>query len=234
MKFRNELKYRLNFIDYTLIKARLEAVCEKDKNVTSDGFYSVRSLYFDDYYNSAYNEKMIGVMNRQKFRIRIYNHSDQSIQLERKIKANQYIHKQTSKLTRDAVYDILQGRYEFLLHSNDNLQRLFYHECMTNILRPRVVVDYEREPYVSEVGNLRITFDQNIRAGEMGFDLFDRDMPMVGALDPGLVILEVKYTDILPKMIRRILPAKASEYGAVSKFVLCCDLTMHKRYFYSE
>jgi len=234
MKFRHELKYRLNFQDYILIKARLEAICEKDKNVTPEGFYTVRSLYFDDYLNTAYNEKMMGVMDRHKFRIRIYNHSDQSIQLERKLKSNQYIHKQTSPLTRDEVYDILQGRYEFLLHSPDNLQRLFYHECMTNLLRPRVVVDYEREPYVSEVGELRITFDRNIRAGEMGFDIFDPDMPMIEALSPGLVIMEVKYTDILPGMVRKILPAKASEYGAVSKYILCCDLTMHKRYFYTE
>jgi hypothetical protein len=233
MKFRNELKYRLNFQDYTLIKSRLEAICKKDTNVTPAGFYTVRSLYFDDYQNTAYNEKLMGVTNRQKFRIRIYNHSDQSIQLERKIKSNQYIHKQSSPLLRDQVYDILQGRYEFLLNSKDNLLGVFYYELITNLLRPRVVVEYEREPFIADVGQLRITFDRNIRAGEMGFDIFDPKMPMIEALDPGLVILEVKYTDILPAMIRRILPSKASEFGAISKYILCCDLTMHKRNFYS-
>ncbi len=234
MKFRNELKFRLNFLDYTLLKSRLDAVCEKDRNITSEGFYTVRSLYFDDYINSAYNEKMTGVISRQKFRIRIYNYSDQFIHLERKIKSNQYIYKQTSQLTRNQVYDILDGQYEFLLQSNDNLQKLFYYECVANLLRPRVVVDYEREPYISEVGQLRITFDRNIRAGEMGFDIFDPDMPMIEALSPGLVVMEVKYVDVLSNMIRRLLPAKASEYSAISKYILCCDLTMHKRYSYSE
>ena len=234
MKFRNELKYRLNYQDYQILKFRLEALLEKDVNISPGGFYTVRSLYFDDYQNTAYSEKLMGVKNRQKFRIRIYNHSDSSIQLERKIKSGRYIHKQTSQLARDEVYDILQGRFEFLLQSTDNLQQLFYHECVSNLLRPRVVVDYEREPYVLEAGQLRITFDKNIRAGEMGFDIFDADMPMIEALDTGLVIMVVKYTEFLPGMIRRILPSKASEYSAISKYILCCDLTMHKRNFYSE
>lgn len=233
MKFRNELKYRLNFQDYTLIKARLDATYKKDINITSAGFYNVRSLYFDDYLNTAYNEKLMGVMNRQKFRIRIYNHSDLSIHLERKIKSNQYIHKQSSQLSKDEVYDILQGCYEFLLRSNDNLRKLFYHELTGNLLRPRVVVDYEREPYIADVSQLRITFDKNIRAGQMGFDIFDREMPMIEALNPGMVIMEVKYSDILPVMIRKLLPVKASEHSAISKFILCCDLTMHKRNYYS-
>lgn len=233
MKFRNEIKYRLNFHDYTILKARLEAICKKDNNITEAGFYTVRSLYFDDYLNAAYNEKLMGVSSRQKFRIRIYNHSDQSIKLERKIKSNQYIHKQSSQLSRNQLYDILQGRYQFLINSQDNLQKLFYYELISKLLRPRVVVDYEREPYIADVGDLRVTFDRNIRAGQMGFDIFDKEMPMVDALGPGLVILEVKYTDILPEMIRKILPTKASEYSATSKYVLSCDLTMHKRNFYS-
>jgi hypothetical protein len=229
MKFRNELKYRLNYQDYELIKIRLEALLEKDKNITPDGFYTVRSLYFDDYLNTAYSEKQMGVKNRQKYRIRIYNQSDKSILLERKIKSNQYIYKQTSLLTRDEVYQILDQRFEFLLTSKDNLQRLFYHECVSNLLRPRVVVEYEREPYVLDAGQLRITFDKNVRAGVLGFDIFDDEMPMIEVLDKGLLIMEVKFTEFLPRMVRRILPSKAAEYGAISKFILCCDLTMHKR-----
>jgi hypothetical protein len=234
MKFRNELKYRLNHQDYQILKSRLDALLHKDRNITPAGFYTVRSLYFDDYMNSAYHEKMMGIMNRHKFRIRIYNASDQNIHLERKIKSNRYIYKQTSKLTRDEVNRILQNRFGFLLYSKDNLQKLFYHECVSNLLRPRVVVDYEREPYVLDVGQLRITFDKNVRAGELGFDIFDPEMPMVEALYPGIVIMEVKYSEFLPKMIRKILPIKSSEYSANSKYILCCDLTMHKRTYHTD
>lgn len=234
MKFRNEIKFRLNFHDYHILKSRLDAILKRDRNITPRGFYTVRSLYFDDFQNSAYHEKLMGVMNRQKFRIRIYNFSDQNIQLERKIKSNRYIHKETSSLSREEVYKILQGQFNFLLHSKDNLKQVFYHECVSNLLRPRVVADYEREPYIMETGQLRITFDRNVRAGELGFDIFDEQMPMVEALSPGTLIMEVKYSEFLPRMIREILPAKSSEFGAFSKYVLCCDLTLHKRNIYLE
>jgi len=233
MKFRNELKFHLNYQDYEILKLKLEGVLEKDKNITSSGFYTVSSLYFDDFFNTAYNEKLMGVFNRQKFRIRIYNHSDQNIQLERKIKINQYIHKQTAQLTRDEVYKILDGCYDFLLNNKENLKKVFYHECISNILRPRVLVAYEREPFVLGAGQLRITFDKNIRVGQLGFDIFDVGMPMIEALAPGVLIMEVKYTEFLPKMLRKVLPSKASEFGAMSKYILGCDLTMHKRNFYS-
>jgi hypothetical protein len=216
------------------LKTRLEALLDKDRNITPGGFYTVRSLYFDDYRNSAYHEKMMGILDRHKFRIRIYNYSDQNIHLERKIKSNRYIHKQTTGLNREEVQAIIEGRFAFLLNSGDYLKQIFYHECVSNLMRPRVVVDYEREPYVLDTGQLRITFDKNVRAGELGYDIFDVEMPMVEVLDPGILILEVKFTEFLPKMIRRILPTKSSEFGAISKYVLCCDFTMHKRSYYTE
>jgi hypothetical protein len=97
-------------------------------------------------------------------------------------------------------------------------------------MRPRVVVDYEREPYIMEAGDVRITFDKNIRAGVEGFDIFDCAMPMIETLSPGLLILEAKFTEFLPNGLRKILPSKASEYTAISKFILCCDKTLHRRF----
>jgi hypothetical protein len=189
----------------------------------------VRSLYFDDYFNHAYHDKYAGVNIRSKYRIRIYDHSDKTINLEKKFKFDRYNYKQVTSLTKGRVYELLQGNYRFLLDSPDNLMRVFYHECMTNVMRPRVVVDYEREPYLFEAGDVRITFDRNIRAGLTGFDIFDGSMPMIETLDPGLLILEVKFTEFLPEVIRGILPAKASEYAALSKYILCCNKTLYKR-----
>ena len=234
MKFRHELKYRLNYQDYTLLKMRLEALLEKDKNINADGFYTIRSLYFDDLWNSAYAEKMMGVKDRQKFRIRIYNQSSDVIRLERKIKSNQYISKETALLTRDETLQILAGNYDFLLKSDDNLKKLFYYEAKSRILRPRVMVEYDREPYVLEAGDLRIAFDKNIRAGELGFDIFDAKMPMFETMDPGLIIMEVKFTNFIPELIRKMLPAKAADFSAFSKFILCCDITTHKKHSYLQ
>lgn len=230
MQYRHELKHLINYQDYKLIRSRLKSLLAADANADTDGLYTVRSLYFDDYYNRAYHDKYAGVWNRTKYRIRIYNGSDNTIHLEQKSKTGQYNYKQMAPLTREEVYCILEGDYEFLRDSPYNLLRVFYHECISNVMRPRVVVEYEREPYLMEAGDVRITFDRDVRAGVQGFDIFDTEMPMIEVLAPGTVILEVKFTDFLPNVIRKILPSKASEYAAVSKYILCCDKTLYRRF----
>jgi hypothetical protein len=55
-------------------------------------------------------------------------------------------------------------------------------------------------------------------------------MPMIEALPNDLLIMEVKFTEFLPDMIRNILPTEAAEYTAVSKYILACDKTMHRRF----
>jgi hypothetical protein len=233
MKYRNELKYLINYYDYTFIKLRLKDILSVDSNVGPEGCYHVRSLYFDDYYNSAYNDKYAGVLNRAKYRIRIYNLSDQTTHLERKTKIGAYNNKETAALTLEGVYCILHGDYQFLLRSPDNLLKVFYYECIANVMRPRAIVDYEREPYTMEAGDVRITFDKHIRAGVEGFDIFNAEMPTIEALPPDQLIMEVKFTDFLPNLIRTILPSEAAEYAAVSKYILACDKTMYRRFSYS-
>jgi hypothetical protein len=230
MKFRHEMKYLINYRDHALIKLRLKTLMRTDVNAAdSDGAYFVRSLYFDDYYNHAYNDKFAGVQNRSKYRIRIYNCSDKVIKLEKKVKAGLHNHKLSASLTRDQFYDILQGNYEFLLKSSNNLLNVFYHECVSNFMRPRVIVDYDREPYTLAAGDVRITFDRNVRAGLKGFDIFDTRLPTIETLDPGLLIFEVKFTEFLPNVIRRIMPSGAADYLALSKYILCCDKVLHKQ-----
>src|SRR5512138_2364824 len=99
MEYRHELKYIINYAQYALIRMRLKALMRQDSHVNGDGLYNVRSLYFDDYRNSAYTEKYAGLIDRQKYRIRIYNHSDKVIHLERKIKRDRYVKKQSATLT---------------------------------------------------------------------------------------------------------------------------------------
>ncbi len=230
MKYRNELKYLIKYHDYTFIKLRLKQLLSLDPYVNFGDSYHVRSLYFDDYYNTAYNDKYAGVLNRSKYRIRLYDLSDRTTHLERKIKTGAYNYKQTAAMTADNVHCVLQGDYEFLLQSADNLLKVFYHECISNLMRPRVVVDYEREPYTMEAGDVRITFDMNIRAGIDGFDIFNKEMSTIEVLPAELLIMEVKFTEFLPNVIRTILPSEAADYTAVSKFILACDKTMHRRF----
>lgn len=218
--FRHELKYLVSLPNAELIKMRLKHIMQCDPHAP-EGSYKIRSLYFDDYWNSAYNEKIMGVRNRRKYRIRIYNDSDAVIKLECKRKVDNYIHKTGASLTREETEAILQGRYDFLLKKENPLCREFYYQCVSRVMRPRVIVDYEREPYICEAGDVRVTFDKNVRAtSEMG-DFFSSELPSSYVLEPGKAIMEVKFTEFMPRIIKEALPCGASENVAASKYVEC-------------
>ena len=231
MEYRHELKYIISYAQYAQIRVRLRALMRQDHHVNAQGFYTVRSLYFDDYLNSAYNEKYAGIPDRQKYRIRIYNYDDTVIHLERKIKRDRYVQKQTAPLDRCQVHEIVMGNYDSLRDCNDPLHLVFYHECRSKIMRPRVIIDYEREPYIMDAGNVRITFDQHIRAGTEGWDIFNDRMAMVEVFEPSFLVMEVKYTHFLPSLIQGMLPRSSSEFTAASKYILGCDKTLYKRMF---
>ena len=90
-------------------------------------------------------------------------------------------------------------------------------------MKPKVIVDYERVPYVYPLGDVRITFDCHVRAGVFENDLFDQALPVLEVLEPHQLIMEVKYTEFLPEMIRDMLRVDNSIYTAASKYVLCLE-----------
>lgn len=221
--YRHELKYLVNRPDHAIMRQRLSQLMSRDPNVGPSGEYHIRSLYFDDAWNSAYEEKELGVLTRKKYRIRVYNCSDKIIHLERKRKYGQYIHKESAPLTREQTECILDGDYNFLRNSEHQLHREFYVECTSRILRPRVIVDYEREPFIMEAGDVRVTFDQHVRAGFGQFRLFDPELPTADVVTGDKLIMEVKFTRFLPAIVRQIVSPRACELTAASKYVLCCD-----------
>ena len=163
----------------------------------------------------------------KKYRIRIYDYSDRSIKLERKKKFGSYIYKESAPLTREEVEKILAGEYEFLLHSPYSLCREFYIECVSNMMRPRTIVDYDRVPWIMDTGTVRITFDCDVRAAVGGYDIFDPTLAALPVLEPGKLVMEVKFTELLPQIIRDLLPPQSAEFTAVSKYVLCYEKTRY-------
>lgn len=225
-KFRNEWKYLISEWQQSELRARLKEVMEPDRH-TEGGIYMIRSLYFDDYWDSAYHEKMMGINYRNKYRIRVYNCSDSTIRLERKTKVANYIHKDSASITREEYDRILAGEYGFLLHHEENLCREFYFECTSKVMRPRVIVDYEREPFVYPYGDVRVTFDSHVRAGLLTSNIFDSSIPAIDVLEPGILIMEVKFTEFLPQTIKEALPPSAHQFTAVSKYTMCYEKTAY-------
>lgn len=59
-------------------------------------------------------------------------------------------------------------------------------------------MDYERIPWILDAGTVRITFDSDVRAAIGSYDIFDTGLPALSVLEPGKLILEVKFTEMLP------------------------------------
>ena len=219
--FRHELKYYINFFEYHKLRLRLEKILSKDTYSDSDGNYHIRSLYFDDMSNSALFEKQAGILSRKKFRIRIYNKNNNIIKLEKKERVGHFIRKESAKISIDDYFKILDGNLEFLIQSNNSVLMQFYIEIRQRNLKPNVIVDYVREAYVSNISNIRITFDKELRTGLTSVDLFNKETPTIKALDEPWMILEVKYDNFLPHYIKNILQLQSQQRYAISKFVIC-------------
>ena len=229
-RYRNEWKYLINEREKEFMVRRMEGLLHLDPHAKGGG-YLIRSLYFDDCWDSAYAEKDAGVMNRKKYRVRIYNYQDGSIKLERKKKSGSYIYKEAASLTRDELERLLAGDYGFLLTHKSSLCREMYVECVSHMMRPRVIVDYDREPWILDAGTVRLTFDMNVRAAVGGYDIFDATLPTLPCLEEGKLVLEVKFTGFLPRPVQEILPRHAADFTAVSKYVLCRDRVRYMQGF---
>jgi len=222
LTYRHEEKYYISYADYIVLRQQLRAVMHPDPHADENGEYYIRSLYLDDMYNTAVAEKSAGVQFRHKYRIRIYNFSKTKIRFEKKIKNGQYIAKESFDMTYDEYQAFLRGDIEFLLHKESPLAKEIYLSVRQARLRPIVVVDYEREPFVMDYESIRITFDKNLRSGNPSWDLFHKDLPRTSMLPPGIVVLEVKYNRALPDYLARLINGiSAMQTSAISKYIIC-------------
>lgn len=221
MKLRHELKHYINISDYLVIKSRLKAVAKLDPHGDEQGEYSIRSLYFDDYNDRVLSEKIIGLNNRDKFRIRIYNSDDSFIKLEKKTKINGLCKKDSCLISKAECESIQRGETAFLRDRKNHLLNEFYVRMNSERLKPKVIVDYIREAYVYGAGNVRITFDKSVKTGLSNIDIFDKNLSTVETLCHDYIILEVKYDEFLPELIANLIQVGDRNKTAISKYAMC-------------
>lgn len=220
-QLRHELKYYINYDTYHVLRERLRKVIRQDPNMTNDNGYLISSIYLDDMYHSAVEEKTAGTRFRKKFRIRSYDRDNRLIRLECKSKYQEYIAKTSAMLSQDEYDQILKGSYDFLIRRPDEVSRELFCYNRTKRMRPVVVVEYLREAYISEMGNVRITFDKEISSSVGTLDLFAPEYKTKKVLQKDLMVLEVKYDDYLPSSIKSVLQTTSADKCAISKYVMC-------------
>lgn len=219
MDYRHEIKHIISPGDAAAIRANLSAVAKLDPHAAEKGCYAIRSLYFDDPRDTALHEKLDGVNERRKFRIRYYNDDLSYIMLECKMKRDGVGCKLQERLTREEVERILRQDIAWLVTSNRPLLMMLYVEMKVNRLAPKTVVAYQRVPFVYAPGNVRVTIDWNIRTGLPKDFLNPQGLTLPIAED--VTLLEVKWDAYLPGIIRRAAALKSRDPTAFSKYAAC-------------
>ena len=219
MDFRHEWKHEINYADLLILRQRLKAVMQPDPHAVG-GSYFIRSLYFDNLSDKALREKIDGVNCREKFRIRYYNHDTSLIHLEKKSKWNGLGNKRSAALTAQEAQAIIDGDLEWMLQSGRPLIQELYFKMLSQGLRPKTIVDYTREPFVYAPGNVRVTLDYDIRTGLNCTDFLNPDCVTIPA-GSAPIILEVKWDEFLPSVIRDIVQLDGRRTAAFSKYTVC-------------
>lgn len=251
LEYRHEFKYVVSVSQIAYLRSRIRPLMELDSHTGSGKNYQIRSLYFDDYRNSCFYENEEGTSPREKFRIRIYNASPDVIRLELKRKERGKTHKESCPLSRKQCGAMLEGRLTLQdikgqdaacgqgradgesgppcgAYDRDRtaVLRKFYLKQETRRLAPRVIVEYEREAYVYRNGNVRVTFDTDIRSAAAGEHFFDPMLPARPVMPTGFHLLEVKYDGFLPDHIYRALQTGNLTLSTFSKYYLCRKYNM--------
>lgn len=219
MELRHEWKHEINRSDVIALRSRLRAVMAQDSH-SVNGKYEVRSLYFDNLEDKALSEKINGVNRREKFRVRYYNDDTSFILLEKKSKINGMCRKEHVRLSAAEAQAISECDTDILKESENPLVRELYFKMRTQGLQPKTIVDYTREAFVYAPGNVRVTLDYNIHTGLTGTDFLKTDCVTVPAGDAP-VILEVKWDEFLPSIIRDIVQLSGRHSSAFSKYAAC-------------
>lgn len=221
MQLRHEIKHKINYLDMLLIRQRLQAVMRIDTHAVG-GKYRIRSLYFDNLWDKALREKIDGVNKREKFRLRYYNDDFNIINLEKKCKCAGLGSKQSEVISAYEAQSIIDGKYDWMIGcTNRPLVQEFYSKIKSEGLKPKTIVDYDREPFIFDAGNVRVTLDYNIRTGLHCTDFLNPNCITIPAGDNSTIILEVKWDNFLPTIIRDIVQLENRDASAYSKYASC-------------
>lgn len=218
-EYRHEWKHEITFCDMLAIRQRMRVIAKADAHAVA-GRYEIRSLYFDNLSDKALREKLDGVNRREKFRIRYYNGDTGMIHLEKKSKINGLGTKASARMSAEEAQALIDGDYDWMMESGRPLVEELYSKMRSQGLRPRTIVDYTREPFIYGPGNVRITLDYNIRTGLEAVNFLNTKCVTIPVPDSP-IILEVKWDEYLPAIIRDAVQLEGRRTAAFSKYAAC-------------
>lgn len=219
MDLRHEWKHEISVSDRIILRQRLRTVMQPDPHAIN-GCYQISSLYFDTPGDRALREKNDGVSFREKYRIRCYNGDTGVIFLEKKTKLGGLGTKDSVCVSAGEVERLLKGDLEWMFDPERPLAQELRSRMVSQGLRPKVIVGYIREPFVYAPGNVRVTMDYDIHIGLRCEDFLRPDPVTIPARD-NPILLEVKWDEFLPSVIRDAVQLEGRHTSAFSKYSAC-------------
>ncbi|MBP1553820.1 MAG: polyphosphate polymerase domain-containing protein [Oscillospiraceae bacterium] len=201
-----------------VLASKLKTVMKPDLNQQGTA-YTIRSLYFDDIWDSCMEENEFGIDDRRKLRIRTYTYDSPKLYLENKKKHQGYTKKIRNIISRQECIDIMNSIT--LPFGDRQVVNLLSILIKTEHLQPKVIIEYERSAFVHPLGNVRITFDRNISASRCCEDFLSQNVRQKTAVLPkGIHVLEIKYDEFLPDIIAQLVEDGSLSQTAFSKYYL--------------
>lgn len=221
MASRHEEKYLIDYRQYLMVRQRAMQLLTPDEH-GDRGSYVITSLYYDDPLDHALDEKLDGLPEHSKFRVRTYDYSENFIKLERKDKFGILTHKLDARIRRDQILG-LQGA---CLEGFSSEAEALVVQMRSSALRPAVIVRYRRDAFYHGGSDFRLTFDTELEAVMPdAAALFSPDIKGQPVLDGNTVIMEIKYGDRIPSFARKLTNVNCKQLS-VSKYALCREILL--------
>ena len=216
---RIETKYMINYLDYLRVVDVIKLTFNHDLHGDDDA-YNVTSIYLDDLVFSGAADKAFGNEKHKKYRVRFYN--DETLKkLELKEKTGDSSVKYSTSINDEVYNGIINQDLNILeKYFDDDLIRRFSLDMLKNYITPTCFIKYSREAYVDDTDNLRITFDHSLKGERYSDEETDIDFKLMGDT---MLILEIKYQDYLPRIVRDLLKIINPNQIAYSKYYMGYD-----------
>lgn len=220
-KYRHEYKYLCDAMQNAVLKTRIRALLKPDEHTLKEASYRIRSLYFDTPQDSCYYDNESGIGERDKYRIRIYNEDTDYIVLEKKSKSRQMTRKQSCRIDEAICRRLMTGQSIRISNDMPDEEKKLLSELQTKSMRPVVIVEYQRYPFVESNGNVRITFDENICSSNEIFRFLEKRISVRPVLEKGMSVLEIKWDEFIPDYIKNQMQLNSLQWSSFSKYYLC-------------
>ncbi len=220
-RYRHEYKYMLGKAEEEILILQAGGILERDCHTALGGAYKVRSLYFDDYGDSCFFDNESGSDLRSKFRMRYYNNDQSYVRLEKKSKIHGMTRKESCILDQEECEQLVRGVIPEVKPELPEEKKQLLLEMQLGSMIPKVIVSYERIPFVYPAGNVRITFDRKITSSNDVERFLEGEYPERPVLQQGCSVLEVKWDELLPSLIKEAMQLDSLQWTAFSKYYIC-------------